>query len=74
MAEHHVGRVSELTIVNYSAMYMPISMVLLPFAVYVLPYYVELGISLYAMSAIIFAARSLPDSLIASRTSSARPS
>lgn len=57
MAEHQEGRVSELTIVNYSAMYMPISMVLLPFAVYVLPYYVELGISLYAMSAIIFAAR-----------------
>ena len=50
MAEHQEGRVSELTIVNYSAMYMPISMVLLPFAVYVLPYYVELGISLYAMS------------------------
>jgi len=32
-------------------------MVLLPLGVYVLPYYVELGISLYTMSAIIFAAR-----------------
>lgn len=58
MAEQQVeGRVSELTIVNYSAMYMPVSMVLLPLGVYVLPYYVELGISLYTMSAIIFAAR-----------------
>ena len=46
-----------LTIINYSAMYMPVSMVLLPLAVYVLPYYVELGISLYTMSAIILAAR-----------------
>ncbi len=51
------GHFSELTIVNYSAMYMPVSMVLLPLAVYVLPYYVELGISLYTMSAIILAAR-----------------
>ncbi len=58
MAEERLeGRVSELTIVNYSAMYMPVSMVLLPLGVYVLPYYVELGISLYAMSAIIFASR-----------------
>jgi len=58
MPEQQVeGRVSELTIVNYSAMYMPVSMVLLPLGVYVLPYYVELGISLYTMSAIIFAAR-----------------
>ena len=51
------GVVSEATIVGYSAMYMPVSMVLLPLGVYVLPYYVELGISLYTMSAIIFAAR-----------------
>ncbi len=51
------GVVGGLTIVNYSAMYMPVSMVLLPLAVYVLPYYVELGISLYTMSVIIFAAR-----------------
>ncbi|MCZ6620156.1 MAG: MFS transporter [Gammaproteobacteria bacterium] len=51
------GSVSELTIINYSAMYMPVSMVLLPLGVYVLPYYVELGISLYTMSAIIFFAR-----------------
>lgn len=51
------GLYSELTIINYSAMYMPVSMVLLPLAVYVLPYYVELGISLYTMSAIILIAR-----------------
>ena len=51
------GHVGELTIVNYSAMYMPVSMVLLPLGVYVIPYYVELGISLYTISAIIFAAR-----------------
>ena len=51
------GRVGELTIVNYSAMYMPVSMVLLPLYVYVQPYYAELGISLYTMSAILFAAR-----------------
>ncbi len=58
MAEKRVeGGVSELTIVNYSAMYMPVSMVLLPLAVYVLPYYVELGISLYTMSTIILFAR-----------------
>jgi GPH family glycoside/pentoside/hexuronide:cation symporter len=51
------GHVSELTTINYSAMYMPTSMVLLPLGVYVQPYYAELGISLYTMSAIIFAAR-----------------
>ena len=47
----------ELTIVNYSALYMPISMALLPMGVYVQPHYAELGISLYAMSAVIFFAR-----------------
>lgn len=55
--EQEESQVGGLTIVNYSAMYMPVSMVLLPLGVYVLPYYVELGISLYTMSAIIFAAR-----------------
>ena len=55
--EQEKSQVGALTIVNYSAMYMPVSMVLLPLGVYVLPYYVELGISLYTMSAIIFAAR-----------------
>lgn len=49
--------VSELTIVNYSAMYLPISMALLPVGVYVQPHYAELGITLYAMSVIIFLAR-----------------
>ncbi len=48
---------SSWTIVNYSAMYLPISMALLPVGVYVQPHYAELGISLYAMSAIIFLAR-----------------
>ena len=47
----------ELTIVNYSALYMPVSMALLPMGVYVQPHYAELGISLYAMSAVIFFAR-----------------
>ena len=50
-------QVSELTIVNYSAMYLPISMALLPVGVYVQPHYAELGISLYAMSVVIFLAR-----------------
>lgn len=45
------------TVLNYSAMYLPISMALLPVGVYVQPHYAELGISLYAMSAIIFFAR-----------------
>ena len=58
MAEQPVKNgIGELTIVNYSAMYMPVSMVLLPLGVYVIPYYVELGISLYTISAIIFVAR-----------------
>ena len=48
---------SGMTIVNYSLMYWPISMALLPVGVYVQPHYAELGISLYAMSAIIFFAR-----------------
>ncbi|MBV1879871.1 MAG: MFS transporter [Pseudomonadales bacterium] len=48
---------SEWHILSYSAVYMPISMVLLPVGLYVLPYYAELGISLYAMSLIIFCAR-----------------
>ncbi len=51
------NQVSELTIVNYSAMYLPISMALLPVGVYVQPHYAELGISLYAMSVVIFLAR-----------------
>ena len=45
------------TVGSYSAMYLPISMALLPVGVYVQPHYAELGISLYAMSAIIFFAR-----------------
>ena len=41
----------------YSAMYLPISVALLPVGVYVQPHYAELGISLFAIGAIIFAAR-----------------
>jgi GPH family glycoside/pentoside/hexuronide:cation symporter len=51
------GHIGEFRILCYSSLYMPVSMVLLPVGVYVLPYYAELGISLYAMSAIIFGAR-----------------
>ncbi len=50
-------RVGEWRILCYSSLYMPVSMVLLPVGVYVLTHYAELGISLYAMSVIIFAAR-----------------
>ena len=48
---------SNLQIISYSALYMPVSMVLLPVGVYVLPFYAELGMSMYLMSAIIFGAR-----------------
>lgn len=41
----------------YSAMYLPISVALLPVGVYVQPHYAELGISLYAIGTIIFCAR-----------------
>lgn len=41
----------------YASMYLPISVALLPVGVYVQPHYAELGISLIAMAAIIFAAR-----------------
>ncbi len=50
-------KLSGFTIFSYSALYMPVSMVLLPVGVYVLPFYAELGISMYLMSVIIFAAR-----------------
>ncbi|MFT7651325.1 MAG: GPH family glycoside/pentoside/hexuronide:cation symporter [Limisphaerales bacterium] len=48
---------SNFRIFSYCSLYMPVSMVLLPVMVYVLPFYAELGISMYLMSAIIFAAR-----------------
>ena len=51
------GAIGEFRILCYSSIYMPVSMALLPLGVYVLPYYAELGISLYVMSAIIFTAR-----------------
>lgn len=50
-------QVSALQVFSYSSLYMPVSMVLLPVGVYVLPFYAELGISMYMMSMIIFAAR-----------------
>lgn len=57
MATSEAKRLSGMKVVNYSMMYWPISMALLPVGVYVQPHYAELGISLYAMSAIIFFAR-----------------
>ncbi|MEJ2086916.1 MAG: MFS transporter [Gammaproteobacteria bacterium] len=50
-------RISGLQVFSYSSLYMPVSMALLPVGVYVLPYYAELGIGMYLMSAIIFGAR-----------------
>ncbi|MEQ8690707.1 MAG: MFS transporter, partial [Pseudomonadales bacterium] len=52
----HLG-VGNFRIFAYCSLYMPVSMVLLPVMVYVLPFYAELGISMYLMSVIIFAAR-----------------
>ena len=51
------NRVSEIRILCYSSLYLPVSMALLPVNLYILPFYAELGIPLYAMSVIIFAAR-----------------
>jgi len=51
------GKISEARILCYGSLYLPVSMALLPVNLYVLPFYAELGISLYAMSAVIFAAR-----------------
>ena len=51
------NRVSEIRILCYGSLYLPVSMALLPVNLYVLPFYAELGIPLYAMSALIFAAR-----------------
>ncbi|MCZ6888796.1 MAG: MFS transporter [Gammaproteobacteria bacterium] len=47
----------EWRVSSYSAMYMPVSVALLPVGVYVQPHYAELGISLIAMAGIIFFAR-----------------
>ncbi|MEM9620273.1 MAG: MFS transporter, partial [Pseudomonadota bacterium] len=55
--EHLDEHLNGARIFAYSSLYMPVSMVLLPVGVYVLPLYAELGISMYLMSAIIFAAR-----------------
>ena len=48
---------SEWKVTSYSAMYLPVSVALLPVGVYVQPHYAELGISLFVMAGIIFAAR-----------------
>ncbi len=50
-------RISEWKVSGYSAMYLPVSVALLPVGVYVQPHYAELGISLIAMAGIILAAR-----------------
>jgi hypothetical protein len=54
-ADAQLGRVglSNFRIFSYCSLYMPVSMVLLPVMVYVLPFYAEQGISMYLMSAII---------------------
>lgn len=49
--------VTETQVLCYGSLYLPVSMALLPVNLYVLPFYAELGISLYAMSIVIFAAR-----------------
>ena len=49
--------ISEPQVISYASLYLPVSMALLPVSLYVVPFYAELGISLYAMSAIIFGAR-----------------
>ena len=57
LTDQSANLIGEWRILCYSSLYMPVSMVLLPVGVYVLPHYAELGISLYAMSAVIFGAR-----------------
>ena len=60
MADGHgnpVARLGEWRVGFYAAMYLPISVALLPVGVYVQPHYAELGISLYAIGTIIFCAR-----------------
>ena len=52
-----IGKISEWRVLCYGSLYLPVSMALLPVNLYVLPFYAELGISLYAMSIVIFAAR-----------------
>ena len=49
--------ISEAKVISYASMYLPVSMALLPVGLYVIPFYAELGIPLYAMSAIILGAR-----------------
>lgn len=51
------NNISEARILCYGSLYLPVSMALLPVNLYVLPFYAELGIPLYAMSIVIFAAR-----------------
>ena len=49
--------ISEAKVISYASMYLPVSMALLPVGLYVIPFYAELGIPLYVMSAIILGAR-----------------
>ena len=55
MSQH--VKINEARILCYGSLYLPVSMALLPVNLYVLPFYAELGIPLYAMSIVIFAAR-----------------
>ncbi len=49
--------ISEGKVISYASLYLPVSMALLPVGLYVVPFYAELGIPLYAMSAVILGAR-----------------
>ncbi len=49
--------ISEAKVLSYASLYLPVSMALLPVSLYVIPFYAELGIPLYVMSAIILGAR-----------------
>lgn len=57
MSSQSEKRLGEVQILSYGSLYLPVSMALLPVNLYVLPFYAELGIPLYAMSVVIFAAR-----------------
>ncbi len=60
MSEKHINTtdaISEAKVISYASLYLPVSMALLPVSLYVIPFYAELGIPLYVMSAIILGAR-----------------
>ena len=51
------GAIGEWRVASYSAMYLPLSVALLPVGVYVQPHYAELGIGLSVIALIILLAR-----------------